>query len=238
MIFFLAKVFQQSEHTDAFLRGEMFANRLSYFKKIEGHDGRGDENEGAIMPQIDNLILKLESMDLKTGGIDGVTLTADDFSAPPIIHPGWFDHINIFCMYAAYIDGVQGISSDGLQEFKSRLEIPTGYSMLGKHAVVVTNTTEFLRRVKLAADRAGYGIGGKLVRYFDPAVGTPLSRWDVETIFTKRTEYEYQREFRLAINTRTNGCCPVILHIGAIKDIATRIDTDEINRQLNVGWKQ
>lgn len=238
MIFFLAKVFQQSEYADAFLRGAMFANRLSYFKKIEGHDGRGDEDEGAIMPQIENLTLKLESTNLETGEVDGVTLTADDLAGPPIMRPRWFDNINVFCMYAAHIDGFQGISSDGLQEFKSQLEIPWGYTRLGRHAVVITNTTEFFRRVKHAADKAGYGIYGKLVSYYDPEIGTPPARWDIETIFTKRKEYEYQREFRFAIDTRAAGCCPITLDVGEIKDIATRIDTCEINRQLHVGIEQ
>ena len=238
MIFFLVKVFQKQEHAEAFLRGEMFANRLSYFKKIESHDGRGDEDEGAIMPQLDDLTLTLESSNLDTGEVDSITLTAEDLAAPPTIRPRWFDQINVFCMYAAHIGGFQGISIDNLQDFKRQLEIPEKYTKLGKHAVVITNTTEFFKRVKFAADRAGYGIYWKLVTYYDPEIGTPPARWDIETIFNKRKEYEYQREFRFAIDTRTEGCSHIILDVGEINDIAVRIDTCEINRQLHVGINQ
>ena len=50
LIVFLAKVCETKEHAEAFLKGSMYANRLSYFKNLEGAYGRGDEYEGAIMP--------------------------------------------------------------------------------------------------------------------------------------------------------------------------------------------
>ena len=64
MIAFLAKVFNKREHAEAFLKGSMYANRLSYFKDIEGADNaRGDEFEGAIMPPLDGSILNLEGVE-------------------------------------------------------------------------------------------------------------------------------------------------------------------------------
>ena len=237
MIFFLVKVFQEREHADAFLRGEMYANTLSYFKKIEGDDGRGDEDEGAIMPPIDGLTITLQGTDLDTGEVNTVAITAADLAAPPIIRPEWFDHINVFCMYAAHTSGFEGTSIDNLQDFKKQLEIPEDCAKLGEHAVVITNTTEFFRRVKLAADRAGYGIYDKLVTYYDPAIGTPPVNWNIETVFNKRKEFEYQREFRFAIDTRTTGRCPITLDIGEIDDIAVRTDTSEINRGLQIQIK-
>ena len=50
MIHFLVKVFSEAEHADRFLLGEMYARRLSWFKKLESDQGRGDEYEAAIMP--------------------------------------------------------------------------------------------------------------------------------------------------------------------------------------------
>ena len=51
MIIFLAKVFEQEAHARAFMRGDIFANRLRHFKKLENGEHRGDKYEGAIMPQ-------------------------------------------------------------------------------------------------------------------------------------------------------------------------------------------
>ena len=238
MICFLTKVFQESDHADAFLRGEMFANRLSHFMKIEGHDGRGDKYEGAIMPQIDNLTIELAATNMETGEVDFVTIAPEELSGPPILHPNWFRHVNVFCMYAAHVDGSLDVECERFEDIKSMLEIPEAYLGLGEHAVVITNVTEFLRRVKLAAERKGFGIYGKLVNYYDPSIGVRLLRGNIDSIFTKRKEYEWQREFRLAIDTRTSGCAAITLDVGYIRDIAVRIDTSQINEHLHVRLKR
>ena len=235
MIFFLVKFFQKKEHASDFVKGKMFANRLSHFKRIEDHDGRGDEYEGAIMSKSDSLVLKLEATDSETGEvISSHTIPGTELAAPLIIAPEWFDHINVFCMYASHIGGFQSISVDHAQNLEKQLEIPETCAELGKYAVVITNTPEFLRRVKVAADQRGYGIIRNLVKYYDPEVGTPPLQAETETIFTKRKEYEYQSEFRFAIDTRTVGRDPIILDIGEINDIAVCMDASEINRQLSI----
>jgi hypothetical protein len=233
MIFYLAKVFQEREHAKDFVSGRMYANRLSYFKKIEDHDGRGDEDEGAIMFQLDGLTATLEFTNMDTGEVERTTMTELDFAAPPILRPEWFDDINVFCMYAGHSGEFQHVSPDNLQEFRRQLEIPEEYTRLGRHAVFITNTTEFLKRVEIAANRAGYGLRRGLVRYYDAEVGTPPIRSDIETIFTKRKEYEHQREFRFAIDTGTTGCCPIILDVGEINDISMCTDTCNINQTIS-----
>ena len=80
-------------------------------------------------------------------------------------------------------------------------------------------------RVKAAADREGYGINGRLVKYYDPYVGTPPAGSQMESIFTKRNQYAYQKEFRIAIDTRTSGMDPITLSIGPIDDIALHLNS-------------
>ena len=109
----------------------MYANRLSYFKKIEDHDGRGDEDEGAIMFQLDGLTATLEFTNMDTGEVERTTMTEPDFAAPPILRPEWFDDINVFCMYAGHSGEFQHVSPDNLQEFRRQLEIPEEYTRLG-----------------------------------------------------------------------------------------------------------
>ena len=69
MIFYLAKVFKRREHADRFIRGEMYCNRLSWFKKLEERYGRGDKDEGAIVPQLMGLSVMLEARHPDTGKV-------------------------------------------------------------------------------------------------------------------------------------------------------------------------
>ena len=41
----------------------------------------------------------------------------------------------------------------------------------------------------MGAQREGYGLHGGLVKYYDTEVGTPLARFNIRTIFTKREKY-------------------------------------------------
>ena len=237
MIFFLMKVFAEKEHADAFVRGSLFANRLCYFKRIESRDGRGDKYEGAIIPKLDGLSLTLTCTDAEKGEVDEITIPEEEFAAPPIFQPRWFDHFSVFCMYAGHSGGFKKISADNLQCFKKQLEIPEDCTKLGNHAVVITNTREFFKRVKIAAVRREYRIWGRLVRYYDPEVGTPPACSEMESIFTKRKEYEYQKEFRFAIDTGTRGSEPITLDVGEIDDIAVRMDSCEMIRQFDIEIK-
>ena len=235
MIVFLAKAFEEKEHAEAFLKGSMYANRLSHFKKLEGSHGRGDEYEGAIMPPLDDFVLTLEGTDPTTGEVvGGTTITGEDLAAPLIVSLERLDHINVFCMYAGRFHGLQEISRDDLQDLKRQLDISEEFEGLGEHTVVIKNTTEFLRRVRHAGDQAGYRIYRKLVSYYDPEVGTPPATSDLEAIFNKRKEFAYQNEFRFAIDTNSEGPCPITLDVGEIDDIAFYVKTSEIDVEVHV----
>ena len=232
MIFYLAKVFQKREHADKFIRGEMYCNRLSCFKKLEDREGRGDTDEGAIVFQLEGLVVTLEAKDPDTGEVVD-RHAMQGFAEPPVLVPEWFDHINVFCMFAAHSGDFQHEPSEcGLDHLKEHLKMPEKYVKLGEHAVAITNSTEFLRRVEKAAHRAGYGILWGLVKYYDPQIGTPSIQSDIETIFSKRTKYAYQREFRFAIDTGTTEGGAISLDIGDISDIAFRTDTGGISLEL------
>ena len=235
MILFLVKVFEREEYANDFLMGKMFINPLSYFKKIEGDDGRGDEYEGAIIFPLESAIITLKPNDPETGESWEHTLTRESgLAAAPVVQPNWFDHINVFCMYAGHTGDFLNISSDNIQDFKKQLEIPDDCISLGRYAVVITNVTEFIKRVDTAAEQNRYGILRHLVKYYDPEVGTPPAQSDIETIFNKRKEFEYQREFRFAIDTCTMEDNSIILDIGDIGDIAYATDTADVNQQLCV----
>ena len=232
MIIYLAKIFREAKHAHDFLKGKLYANGLAYFKRIED-DPRGDEDEGAIMPKRDGLTIELTATQT-TGEVCRIRTSGDELASPLVIRPRWFDHINVFCMYAGHPGEFSSISEQNVREFKKQIEIPENFENLGRHAVVIRNTREFIRRVRLEAERKGYGICDRLVRYYDAEVGTPLTRSNIETIFLKRKDYEYQKEFRFAIDTGAAGCSPVTLCIGGIEDIAVGMAASDINKRLRV----
>ena len=53
--------FEQEEHARDLVNGTIFANLLSHFKKLEGDEARGDEYEGAMILQLEALILGLRA---------------------------------------------------------------------------------------------------------------------------------------------------------------------------------
>ena len=238
MIFFFAKIYENEEHADAFVRGSLFANRLCYFKQIENRDGRGDKYEGAIMPRLDGLSITLTCTDIETGEVSEITIPEEDFAGPTIILPKWFDHSNVFCMYAGYSGTFKEISIDNLQCFQKQLEIPEECTKLGRYAVLIKNVTEFIRRVRIAAKREKYRICWRLVRYYDPEVGTPRLESSLDSIFSKSKEYEYQRKFCFAIDNGSVGRNHIILDIGEIDDITMCMDSREINRQIDIRIKR
>ena len=126
----------------------------------------------------------------------------------------------------------QSISDDNINDFRKQLEIPDECASLGEHAIIITNIPEFLRRISVAAEQGGYGLRRGLVTYYDPEVSTPTAGSDIESIFHKRKEYEYQSEFRIAVDARLNEPTPLILCIGDISDIAFLMRTAEINQQM------
>ena len=234
MIIFLMKVFKCARHADDLIEGRLYANTLAYFKKMEDGGVRGDEDEGAIMLQREGLIIELTATNQVTGEINRIRTSGDELAGPLIMRPEWFDHINVFCMYAGHTGDFKAITEQNVVAFKRQLEIPEECEQIGNHAVVIVNIGEFYRRVKAGSERSGYGVCGGLVKYYDSEVGTPVTRKDIDTVFTKRKEFEYQKEFRLAVDTGNMGCRPITLCIGRIDDIAIRTNTAEINRGLSV----
>ena len=234
MIVFLVKVFSDQVHAGKFLQGEMYARRLSWFKELENDTDRGDDHEAAVVSHLDGFTITLNPTDLATGETEEVTITGSDLARPPVFRPRHFDHLHLFCMYAAQIDSNHEIPEDRIQELKKQLELPEEYSRFGRNAVAIINYSQFVKRVEVAAKRNGYGIGWGPVEYFDPEVGTSLSPLDVKTLFAKRNKYAWQKEFRFVIDSRTVGNDALILNIGKIDDIATALDTSEINRLLSI----
>ncbi|HIF9126688.1 hypothetical protein WAX88_20965 (plasmid) [Photobacterium damselae subsp. damselae] len=223
-LFFFVKVFDNKKYADDFMKGKLFANRLSFFKKLEekAEANRGDRHEGVLSwHQKDDIELM----------INGRLIT--ELAGPVITRMNWHDHLNIFCVYSGHSGDFNSVDCDNLSSLKKQLEIPSDCLELGQYAVVVTKVNEFLERVKLAIEKSGYGLSAGLVNYYDPESFSGYFS-EENAVFNKHREYEHQREYRFAIDTGTEGEEAITLDVGDISDITMLCNTADFNKLLEI----
>ena len=218
-LFFLVKFFTEQDHVNWFLDGNLYANRLKYFRELEQSSDiyRPDKHEGvAEWMQPDRVQVVLNGMDISR-----------DLAGPLEVHYNYIDFINVFCLYGGMIRE-EDLAQISTCELRERLVVPKLCLGMGRHAVLIESTQEFLRRVSEAADKNKYQQWSGAVDYYDPNTfhGT---FGQITPIFRKRVEFEHQREFRLALNTRTFDSGPINLFIGDISDIAFQFKPEDIN---------
>lgn len=223
-IFFFVKLFDKPEYAEDFIKGKLFANRLSFFRKCEEDESanRGDRHEGVVgWHQPDQIRLE----------INGRVITG--LAGPVMTQMNWHDDLNVFCIYAAHSGDFDEISEETIEGFKEQISIPKECEKLGEYAVIVTNVTKFIERVKAAVSSTNYGLVAGLVEYYDP-IDFNGSFSEVESIFSKRDEYQHQKEYRFIFDTGIAGTDPLILNIGDIGDIAMQCKVSDINAKIGV----
>ena len=232
MIFFLAKFFSDEQHAEQLLRGSLYANRLAYFRNLEGDGNRADAYEGVGLLRGD---IEL-SVSINGSQTERILVPERELAEPIEVRMNWTEHVNLFCMHAAHSGGYSDIPVGRVDQFKKeQIEIPRECLDFGEHAVVITNVPEFVERVRNAVrDTEGYRLVGRLVRYSDePSIDVTGS----DTIFHKREHYKKQREYRFAVFTGSDICDPLILETGDLRDIAIRCDSAEINAGIQVSFR-
>lgn len=240
-IFLLIKVFDKEEHADAFIqKGEMFCKTIGQFKRIEGDVARGDQFEApSDWFQPDGISLTLSS---KTPDGDEKSFLIEGLAAPLVIQNTGHDHLNVFCMYAVTVpDFEESYKSEDerlrvVEKVNSMLKVHAtlGDEMLslGEHAVLVFKVADFIEKVRKTANSEGYSSWRGLVDYFDPATFNG-SFGEIESVFKKRNNYAYQKEFRFVFkSSKPDG--PKTLHVGSLDSIAFKLKTGDINSKLEL----
>ena len=232
MIFFFAKFFSEQLHADQFMRGSLYANRLVYFRELEGDPSRSDTYEGVGLMRGD--------LDLSAtiGGshTERITVREHELAAPMEFRMNWTEHVNLICMNAAHSGSYANIPADQVGQFKrEQIKISEECLAFGGHAVLITNVRQFVKRVKGAVPKIeGYHVYSKLVRYSNEP---PIDPTSVDIIFHKRERYKNQREYRFAIFTGSEKRNPLILETGDLGDIAFRCDSAEINDGIQMSFR-
>ena len=216
-IIFLAKFFEIDEHADQFVRGNIHCNTLRKFKKMEDKrfPGRADSDEGTTA------WLQPDEIDIQIAGVRLAGL-----AAPVQVQMNWLNDVHLFCMVAGHTGklDVRHLLTEDLQQ---ELVIPRACLDLGQYVVLVTNVTEFIKRMDAAGAGTDYRYARGLVKYYDPKTFHGEFR-DVEAAFWKQDHYSYQREFRFAFETGRMDNHPLTIEIGDISDITARMRSSDL----------
>ena len=193
-------------------------NRLKYFK-ITGVD----DYEGDFVREADTIV------SLAIPGGEPFQLPVVDWAGALKISLERVANLHVLCMHAFYAEGNPCTPSDLLEQ----LTVPNRcFEDFGEHAVIVLDAREFVRRVSEAAKGQGYRIAHGPVFYYR-GMQSKMDT-DLEAAFQKRDVYRYQREYRIAVNTGTEGCDPLVLSVGDLSDITRYMKAREINHGMKL----
>jgi hypothetical protein len=230
-ILFLIKFFTQEIHADRLMKGELFMNRLSYFKQVEDDslDGRLDHTEAVAM------WWQPHDVQIEFENFPHLKITSKDLAGPVSTSFDFHNHLHLFCMYALtltgfpLIDGRIDLASDEEYAVRKQFEIDPRCFEFGPYAVIVPGA-QFRDKV-LNAARGRYAPSARSVRYYDERLFHGAFKSD-EIPFTKQLRFKHQQEFRFCINTGTTGTSPLLLNIGDISHMSCKIKSSELNRFL------
>jgi hypothetical protein len=229
-ILYFIKFFSEEQHADQFMAGQLYFNRLSYFKKIEGEDdGRPDTTEAVAMWWQPHDVI----MELNVLGIGEVKITKDDLVAPISVAYDHHNHLHLFCLYAVYTTGLKSkngkfdVTEEEASQIDVQILIDERCLNFGPFAVI-TPAVPFLAALKTALQQRGQRFLGQLVDYYDDDTfhgEIPLN----EIPFKKQKRFSYQREFRICLQTETQGDDPLIVNIGDIQTICAKVASSKLS---------
>ena len=228
LIFFLCKFFEKDKYASDFLKGKLYANRLSYFRNLEEPDRvrRSDQHEGIIAWGQPGLIrVEINGHDMSNDLVEPAALSSDRLAA-----------FHVICMHAGHIQSVDGQSFEDVTRIKQRLLIPEECKKFGQTTVVIKNPREFLNRIEAAAQLKSYREAHGLVEYYNSGIFSGFFP-GITGAFKKQERFELEREYRIVLETGNIGTDAIVLDIGDIRDIAMRSTIDEINRNMIIQRK-
>jgi hypothetical protein len=223
---YLIKFFNEDSHAIQFIAGDLFMRRLSYFKRLEDAEGRGDPNE-ALFAWLQPRGLK---MNFEIPGFGKSEITESDLAAP--VSLGFHDHnfLYVYCMYCVYSQWFDGIQ---LSDMEKEIEIDRRCLKFGPYAVIVP-VRPFVDRLKKAKENQALRLASGLVEYYDEAIfNGEFSKDDAP--FRKQKIFSYQREYRICLETLTRDDVPRTVNIGSLSDIAHRIPSELLPGSIKLG---
>lgn len=149
-ILYFIKFFQQEEYADEFVKGKLYLNRLSYFKKVEAiyDTERSDANEAVAMWFQPRGFY----MTINNPMFGRIEITEKDLAAPTSISFDHHDHYHVLCLHAITVNGFECVDgkfhlSEGqVDELHRQLRIDPRCFRFGRFAVIVA-ARPFVERI-------------------------------------------------------------------------------------------
>jgi hypothetical protein len=237
-ILLFIKFFQNGGWAEDFIKGKMYLNRLSVFKKMEAlyqEDGRPDTNEAVAMWWQPHRF----HMTLNEPRVGSVQIAEKDLAAPTSMSFEHHDHFHVLCLHSIYTSGLP--FADGkfhlegpgqIDELRKQIRIDPRCFNFGPHAVII-NARPFIERFIGVLRQQGRKFTGGLVRYYDDTTfNGEIPRGRI--LFHKQKRFEYQREFRVAVEPIILGADPLVVDIGDISQFAGKSSSHKLNELLQV----
>ncbi|ELA6641073.1 hypothetical protein ACIL2W_004580 [Vibrio parahaemolyticus] len=219
MVYTFLKIFNEKEHAEQFLKGELYMQTLRDFKDWKDENGelRGDPLEGITA------YFQPDSVDIILGD---KKVNPKELSSPIAIHNNSLLGRNAFCLYSLNSDGFKKITNENIFQFKNILSIHKECYGLGGYCVCVLKPHEFINKIAQKLDTTNFNYISGLVKYFDERSfsGELDSKYHG---LQKRSSYSHQREFRLLVDRKLSTPSRFTLSIGDISDYCTGILTPE-----------
>ncbi|GBH26109.1 hypothetical protein [Burkholderia vietnamiensis] len=241
----LVKFFDREEYARRFLEyGEMYCRPLADFKSIEDGDVRGDRYE-AVSHWLQPKGVKIEITPHTPDGmpLDTIHIKESDLAGPVVSQLSIYDNLNLFCLHAvSYEEFEERYETEEERVLikerinKSLIEqttVPDQCAQFGEHAVLIHDVGQFFDRIKAQAARDGVGVYGDFVEYFNADEFNGGFN-GVDSIFRKRDDYSYQKEYRLAFNFRSSLPQARMVGLGSLKDVAVIVPAKDLNGLLKI----
>lgn len=231
IILFFVKFFREEAHADDFIKGCLYLNRLSYFKKIEAsdEDGRSDTEEAvSIWWQPHDLVINLS-----LSGFGDIKIAGEDLAAPLSVAFNYHEHLHALCLYTVHMPSFDETGGKvHIPVNQVSVEIDARCLKFGPHAVII-QAVPFLKKFKKALQGRGQWFRDDLVEYYDEA--TFHGKFDAQVApFRKQERFRYQNEFRICVQTETCGEDPLIVDIGDISDLCVKVRSEQLNSPLDI----
>jgi len=243
IILLFIKFFDEEWKADAFLKGNLYCNKISYFKNVEDDEQRGDRHEAvSLWLQPKGQKIELTVNDSNGRFFRSIEITEKDLAAPTSMSFTHHERFHIFCMYAACITefeeecNTEEEKQQLVERLNAELQVATECYKMGKYAVMI-DRMKFLERVKTEFAKCGLAPFGRLVDYYDDQTfNGPIPYKDI--IFNKQKKYSHQNEFRIAFDAKDVGDGPQTVNIGSIADFAVKVESSKINGMIRIGYTE
>ncbi|HAV1534917.1 hypothetical protein [Enterobacter hormaechei] len=247
---FFVKLFSQERYREDFINGRIYMNPLNYFMQVEdtSDNNVADKHEGVsawLQPSQNTLTLTLPAIPgTEFTESQTIVLTEKDLAGPIAVKMNWVDNINVFCMTYLHSHGMfsEPIPEDKIDKLNDYYKLPPEAENLGAYYAVVTDVTEFMRRLKYALTRlVDEGVvvdyNCEPVKYFDETTNLQNDQTSLTSLFYKRKSYSHQQEYRIAIDRSSGKGEPFVLDIGHIGDIVRIGKTKDFNSTIRFKFR-